>query len=650
MDGNTVFEKNMFVMLLIDPDTAQIIDANEAACRFYGYSKEILSSMKITDINVTYLDEDFLEEIEDIKRKGYGKLNFNHKLASGEIRNVDVYSSPIEIGDRKLLHSIIYDITENKIKEKEIRKNKEKYYKLFNNIDDAIFMIDPKNKFKYIEVNDAACKWTGYTRKELLNMSPRDLRPDHDSNKTFININNVMENKHHTFQTEIKTKLGNIIPIEINAHLFKLDGRDVVLAVCRDITERKEILRIIEESEERYRKLIASMPDAVFLHHDEKFIFANESGAKLLGVNRPEELYGKSIWEFTTKDYITHGQKWIDIATNEDIVIPLVSQQFVKSDGKVIDVEMTNNKFSYGNKDVILNIVRDITERKKTQNKLAKVLNENKILLDKTLEYDKLKNEFFANISHELKTPLNIIFSINQLFDNLLNDCNCDIGEKLKKYNNVTKQNCYRLHRLINNIIDVTRIEGNFFNMEFNNYNIVKTVEDIVLSVSDYIDNKGIDIIFDTEIEEKIIKCDVDKVERIILNLLSNSIKFTEKKGKIYVNIYDKDDAILISIKDTGIGIPKDKQEVIFDRFRQVDSLLTRKNEGSGIGLSLVKALVKAHDGDIKVKSELGVGTEFLIELPVNMDKGEELNYKDSSKDGLIERISIEFSDIYQIN
>jgi two-component system CheB/CheR fusion protein len=172
------------------------------------------------------------------------------------------------------------------------------------------------------------------------------------------------------------------------------------------------------------------------------------------------------------------------------------------------------------------------------------------------------------------------------------------------------------------------------------------------LSVSEYIKTKSIELIFDTDIEECIISCDPEKIERVILNLLSNSIKFTKPGGSMTVNMYDKGENIIISIKDTGIGIPNDKLDIIFDRFRQVDKSLTRDHEGSGIGLSIVKSLVDIHGGKISVLSEYGKGTEFIIEFPVIVMPNENdiCGVFEVDSQEIIEKIHIEFSDIYSLN
>ncbi len=290
------------------------------------------------------------------------------------------------------------------------------------------------------------------------------------------------------------------------------------------------------------------------------------------------------------------------------------------------------------------------TELLKTQcdnNKvLIKKIEKDKKLLTKIQEVDKLRTEFFANISHELRTPLNIILSALQLI-NPFNNLTIN-KEKSYKYLNSVRQNSFRLLRLINNLIDLTKMDAGYFEIHPSNHNIINIIEDITLSVAQYAENKNITLTFDTDIEEKNMAFDPDKIERIMLNLISNSIKFTEPGGNIFINIWDQKDYIIISVKDTGIGIPKNNLGVIFERFRQVHKNPSKNNEGSGIGLSLVKSLVEMHGGQISVKSDLGKGTEFIIKLPVTTKSHDSNSITHSELgEGHTQKINIEFSDIY---
>jgi signal transduction histidine kinase len=270
-----------------------------------------------------------------------------------------------------------------------------------------------------------------------------------------------------------------------------------------------------------------------------------------------------------------------------------------------------------------------------------------KVLANELKQLKNERNDFLASISHELRTPLNVILGALQVLGLEENKETSEvISQKKYKYISTMKQNCYRLLRLINNLIDITRIDSGYVTPKLQNHNIVSVVEDITLSVAQYVEDKGIRLIFDTNVEEKIIACDPENIERIMLNLISNAVKFTDEGEEIRVLVTDEEDNIRISVKDTGIGIPEDKLKVIFERFRQADNSLSRNHEGSGIGLSLVKSLVEMHGGTISVKSVMGEGSEFIITLPVRM-----LNNTDIVSNNIIygennERISIEFSDI----
>ncbi|GCD10020.1 sensor histidine kinase [Clostridium tagluense] len=257
------------------------------------------------------------------------------------------------------------------------------------------------------------------------------------------------------------------------------------------------------------------------------------------------------------------------------------------------------------------------------------------------------QEEFTANISHELKTPLNVISSAVQLVQMYCyNGSLDDRRETISKYLDSMKLNSYRLSKLINNIVDSSKIQAGFFKLNLSNNNIVQVVEEIVLSTSNFTGSKGLHIIFDTDIEEKIIACDPEKIERIVLNLISNAIKFSDKGGKIFVDVKDKNEFVEISVKDNGIGIEEENLVTIFDRFKQVDKSLSRNAEGTGIGLNLVKSIVELHGGRVYAKSEFGKGSKFTVILPSGKVLHENTLYGSKMKNG-DESIQVELSDIY---
>jgi two-component system phosphate regulon sensor histidine kinase PhoR len=313
------------------------------------------------------------------------------------------------------------------------------------------------------------------------------------------------------------------------------------------------------------------------------------------------------------------------------------------------DVKKTTKELTISNE----LLIKEITMRHEAEMQVIKaelLYEEKNRILNETMEYEKLRTDFFANISHELRTPLNVIFSAEQMLDLLLRkERDEDNKYRISKYMNTIKQNCYRLIRLIGNLIDITKMDAGYFEVNLQNEDIVKAIEDITLSVAEYIETKKVSLIFDTEFEERIIACDLEKIERIMLNLLSNAVKFTPENGYIFVNVYERDCKIFISVKDTGIGIAEPLQNAIFERFIQADKSTSRNREGSGIGLSLVKELVDLHDGSICLISEHGKGAEFIFELPnrrVDIERKYDIN-NNCINNEFVERIHIEFSDIY---
>jgi len=271
----------------------------------------------------------------------------------------------------------------------------------------------------------------------------------------------------------------------------------------------------------------------------------------------------------------------------------------------------------------------------------------NRLLLE-TKEIDRIRTEFFANISHELRTPLNVILSSILLLNLYMKNKPHLEKETAQKHLGIIRRNSLRLNRLINNIIDTTRINSQFYVLHTSSCNIVEIVREISVSVEDYVKRKGITLSFYTDVQEKTIVCDVDKVERILLNLLSNAIKFTDEGGRIAIFLNDGNTHITLTVEDTGVGIPQDKLEQIFTRFHQVDKTLSRNYEGSGIGLSLVKSMVEMHGGTISVISEQGKGSKFIVTLPVHQaghaQEGNEYQY---DRNQFNQRVMIEMADFF---
>lgn len=254
-----------------------------------------------------------------------------------------------------------------------------------------------------------------------------------------------------------------------------------------------------------------------------------------------------------------------------------------------------------------------------------------------------MNEEFLLNISHDLRSPINVILSIVQFLDNIHRDNN---DSKVKEYRDLIKRNCFKIIKLIDNLIDTTKLEGNFYNLNMKNIEVISMIEAIVTSIDEYAEQKKIQLVFDTNIEECVSAVDPQALDRIMMNLLSNAIKFSPIETHIFIDLFVDKQYIKISVRDEGPGIAKEEQNVIFDRFVQSSHNKREEFAGSGIGLDLVNYLTKAHGGTVELKSEEGIGSEFTVKIPIKLIEDEEGDFNLLRKDK-VQQLEIEFSDIY---
>ncbi|MBZ9608830.1 PAS domain S-box protein [Clostridium estertheticum] len=558
---NNLLAVNHTIMLVIDPQTGIIVDANTAACSFYQYDYENIIKLKISYINVLSIEE-LAREMNLAVIEQRESFYFKHRLANGEIRDVEVHSGPITQNSRQLSYSIIYDITDHKkVEEEMIKKNN----KLEEKIEENMKKVEEMNALFEKEVAE------GKRTTEALKANNERLAFAIEGSGDGVWDWNAKTNEMITSE-RWKGMLGY---------------------------EKTEIKNLFSE----WDRLI---------HPDDKVATYLKLNMYLEGLVPAYE----SEFRLVTKNGF---YKWI-----------LARGKIIRwtTDGKPLRIIGTHT---------------DINSRKLMEKELKEAK-------EKAEKVSIKKSEFIANMSHELRTPINVNLSAIQLFEVYLKN-DLDLGkEKTSKHIKSMKQNCMRLLRLVNNLIDTTKIEAGFYEPIFSNYNIVDIIESIALSVSSYAKQKNINLTFNADVEELLIICDMDMIERIMLNIISNAMKFTD--NCVNINIYNRVDTVVIAVKDNGIGIEEDNQNMIFERYKQVSKLFTRENEGSGIGLSLTKSLVEMHGGNISVKSEYGNGSEFIIELPVKHHKSEEFilhNVNDTTdNDRFIQKMNVEFSDIYK--
>jgi len=278
------------------------------------------------------------------------------------------------------------------------------------------------------------------------------------------------------------------------------------------------------------------------------------------------------------------------------------------------------------------------------------------ILYKRIVEENQNILNFVVNISHDLRTPISVILNTIKVLIMHLNTSNLpdNIISSQLKYLNIIQQNSYRMLRLFNSILDVVKIESGGEALNLQNNDIVNVIRNICSSVNQLENNCGVSLSFSSTLDSKIMAFDPDKIERIILNLLTNAYKFTDQGGEIIVTLKQEANNVKISVKDTGTGIPQNQLNCIFEKFQNCGKIYDNVYcKGIGVGLYVVKLFVELHNGHIDVKSEEGKGTEFIITLPITLIKENETDscfINDIFNNKFIETINIEFADIYKIN
>lgn len=527
--------------------------------------------------------------------------------------------------------------------------------------------------------------------EELLDKIPYEIFIK-DTNGIYQYVNLATEKKLGIKKEEIIGKNDYDIRPKTLAHICDESDKSVLENGDKEFVEDKIINDNIETRYEIFKALLNNDKDKVkiggiakFISEDKSLqISINENSNKIM--NNPKILNSSSVYDGILKDlksavkcnevglYLYDKNKNAMILNNHfgedeaffeesyNITMNIEKNYFYNYECK-IEEKLNFNSFKYI---YLLKINNNLlgcihiyyeNKPKKINEEFIKYICiilsfiKDKKNLKHAVEIESLKSEFFANLSHEFKTPLNIILSTVQLVMNYI-----EVNNEYPDYNMFNKclsnikQNSYRILKIANNLIDMSKIDGNFYSINMGNYNIVEVVENIVQSLAEYMKDNKRNIIFDTMEEEIITACDPDQIERIILNLLSNAMKFTSHGGNIYVDmeVNDRCNKVIIKISNDGEKINFEDRLRIFERFTQSESLLTRRAEGTGIGLTLVKSLVKLHNGEVYVNTEFEEGTQFCIELPIRKIKNfKNNNVREKSIVSKVEKFNIEFSDIY---
>lgn len=354
---------------------------------------------------------------------------------------------------------------------------------------------------------------------------------------------------------------------------------------------------LIRKKEKMFKNFFTNIPmPLAIVSSNERILFTNSSFKDLIDKKMVKSIINRKIFSLiSVEDNINI------IEVNNSQVKIISGQVIINDETKYIDMEFMGIS---ENKDDILIIFNDVTSKIK--------INKLKAQMENTSFQEKIKRDFLSNISHDLKTPINVIYSAAQLIDVYIKGNKI---EQLNKYIVISKLNCMTLITLTNNLIDNSRIYSDYLSANLQNENIVRIVEETVTSLVDYAKSKKINLIFDTDNEEIYLNIDEDFIKRIVINIISNSIKFSRKNGEISVLITTLADEVVIKFKDNGVGMDEEFTKTAFSRYSMSNSNKNLNKTGTGIGLFVVKNLVEKQGGNISIKSKINKGTEIEVKF-----------------------------------
>jgi len=529
-------------------------------------------------------------------------------------------------------------IARNKAEEKE-KLSSQYVHHLSKYANDFIILLD--ESFHFIEVNERVIDFYGYTREELIGMHASQLRPPETKNEFTNQITRLQTTDKVIYETRHQRKDGTQFPVEISLRTINSEGKRFYQAIIRDITERKQAEDELQTVHQQLLDIIEFIPDATFVIDKNKKVIAwNRALEDMTGV-RKEDIIGKGDHAYSVPFYGKSRPIIVDfIGTDDDPEIKSLYSKCTKQGnhiyaevfvpglyhGRGAQVLVTASPLldRDGNRYGAIETVRDITDHKKIEADLREYQEHlEEIVKQRTAELaaakeqaesaDRLKSAFLAAMSHELRTPLNSIIGFTGM---VLQELAGPLNEEQKKQLGMVRGSARHLLDLINDILDISKIEAGELSIMSDNFDLRKSIEKTAQIIKPLAEKKNLRLNIKIGDEISDFYGDQRRVEQIVLNLLSNAVKFTES-GEINLNGRADNHCITLSVEDTGMGIKPENIAIIFKAFRQVDTGLARVQEGTGLGLNITKKLVEMMDGSVDVKSEYGKGSKFTVNLPI---------------------------------
>ncbi|HEU0296382.1 MAG TPA: PAS domain S-box protein [Anaerolineales bacterium] len=642
-------ERQYFLQKILDtePGTVYIYDLEERrnvyVNRFwllaFGYTEEETQAMGNQLLNQIIHPDDLTRVLEhhEIWRQASNddlrEIDYRVQTKTGEWRWLHSREVPFardEVGNVKQILGITHDITVRKQVEKALRESEEKFSKVFY-ASPIPLSINRASDGRYVEVNGSFLERSGFQREEVIGHTAQEMGvwvnpAEREKMRRILREQGSLRD----FEGQFRTKSGRVGTALLFREIIELAGEKHFIGTSLDITERKRMEEALRESEKRYQLISTVASDYMFstqLDADGRLTLNWVTGAF------------ESITGYTLEEYVAHGG-WRSTLHPDDLAIddrdlenlrankPVISEvrTFTK-DGKlvwvrvyaqpVLDVESKKLTGIYG-------AVQDITDRKRAEEglrqlneelegRIAARTEELAAAMIRAQESDRLKSAFLATMSHELRTPLNSIIGftgviLRGLAGPLNDEQNIQLG--------MIRDSAHHLLALINDVLDISKIEAGQLEIIKRPFNMRQAIESVLRIVQPLADKKNLQLgtIIGTNIDT--ITNDRRRVEQVLINLVNNAIKFTER-GEVSIECQIRDGWLETSVRDSGIGIKPEDVDRLFKPFQQIDTGLARSHDGTGLGLAICKRLVTLMGGEITVESQWGIGSTFKFTLPI---------------------------------
>ena len=596
---------------------------NKAFVEITGYSKSEALNMNFW--NVIHPDFKDLVKERGLKRIK-GDILPNHYdiqiiSKNGDVKWVEISTAQIkyfgesagvgsafEISKRKQLEREMQGNIQNlELEKKKILENdiKFKEYMLQNTA--PMLVIDSSNK-KIIFANNAASKLYGYTIEEFENLSIYDINvmvKDEIDEK----MKTAIQKPSNEFIFTHLRKDQTTISVKVNASPVSFQQTLTMVLIIGDISDELKSKSELYESHTTYKNILNSISEMLYvLNKDGQFLYVNKAAVDIYQY-KAEEFYGKTpaFLSAPDKNNLEEVGKSLEKAYNGEQ--NTIFFWGLKKDKSIFPKEVVLSPGYYFGQKVILAVSRDISEH-------IKITEELTIALEKAKESDKLKSAFLANMSHEIRTPMNAILG----FSELLKDAEMEQEERLK-FISIINRSSHHLLSLINDLVDLSKIYSNQMALEKKKFSLNSMFFEIFELFENEIKNLNkneeleLTVSFGLPYGKDIIYSDETRLRQILNNTIGNAIKFT-KSGKVHFEYKRQGDYLEFKVSDTGIGIPKEQINNVFNRFVQADNTISKKYGGTGLGLAISQACAELLKGNIWLESELHKGTTVYFKIP----------------------------------